>query len=136
MGDRPKAVNDSAVKSIYYEEAPNVLFVFPDELPDRTMIGYTYLTINRSMQDYFTIASTGKSAKEALTTMLNESAFITESATFTSVPIYYLDVNTKIQVVDSTRGINGEYLVSKLTIPLTYNGTMSITATNVIDNIY
>ena len=30
----------------------------------------------------------------------------------------------------------GEYLVSKLTIPLTYNGTMSITATNVIDNIY
>ncbi len=50
--------------------------------------------------------------------------------------IYYLDVNTKIQVVDSTRGINGEYLVSKLTIPLTYNGTMSITATNVIDNIY
>ena len=68
--------------------------------------------------------------------MLNESVFVTESATFTSVPIYYLDVNTKIQVVDSTRGINGEYLVSKLTIPLTYNGTMSITATNVIDNIY
>ena len=136
MGDRPKAVNDSSVKSIYYEEAPNVLFVFPDELPDRTMTGYTYLTINRSMQDYFTIASTGKSAKEALTAMLNESAFVTESATFTSVPIYYLDVNTKIQVVDSTRGINGEYLVSKLTIPLTYNGTMSITATNVIDNIY
>ena len=96
MGDRPKAVNDSTVKSIYYEEAPNVLFVFPDELPDRTMTGYTYLTINRSMQDYFTIASTGKSAKEALTAMLNESAFITESATFTSVPIYYLDVNTKI----------------------------------------
>ena len=108
----------------------------PQTLPDRTMTGYTYLTINRSMQDYFTIASTGKSAKEALTAMLNESAFITESATFTSVPIYYLDVNTKIQVVDSTRGINGEYLVSKLTIPLTYNGTMSITATNVIDNIY
>nr|DAM27128.1 MAG TPA: hypothetical protein [Caudoviricetes sp.] len=49
MGDRPKAVNDSAVKSIYYEEAPNVLFVFPDELLDRTMTGYTYLTINRSM---------------------------------------------------------------------------------------
>lgn len=136
MGDRPKAVNDSTVKSIYYEEAPNVLLVFPDELLDRTMTGYTYLTINRSMQDYFTIASTGKSAKEALTAMLNESAFITESATFTSVPIYYLDVNTKIQVVDSTRGINGEYLVSKLTIPLTYNGTMSITATNIIDNIY
>lgn len=136
MGDRPKAINDSTVKSIYYEEAPNVLFIYPDELVSRELTGYTYLTISRAMQDYFTIAATGKSAKEALTSMLNESAFITESATFTSVPIYYLDVNSKIQVVDNERGVNGEYLVSKLTIPLAYNGTMSITATNVIDNIY
>lgn len=136
LGDRAKAVNDSTVKSIYYEEAPNVLFAYIDEERDRTMTGYTYLLINRSMEELFTIASTGKSAKEALTTQLNSSAFIAESLSITSVPIYYLDVNTKIQIADNERGINGDYIVSKLTIPLAYNGTMSITATNVINGIY
>ena len=33
-------------------------------------------------------------------------------------------------------GINGEYIVSKVTIPLTYNGTTSITATKAVDRIY
>ena len=52
------------------------------------------------------------------------------------IPIYYLDVNTKIKIVDNERGISGDYLVNKLTIPLTYNGTMNITATNVVKGIY
>jgi hypothetical protein len=30
-------------------------------------------------------------------------------------------------------GINGRYKVDKITIPLTYNGTMSITATKIMD---
>lgn len=136
LGGRAKAVNDSTVKSIYYEEAPNVLFAYIDEERDRTMTGYTYLLINRSMEDLFQVAAVGKSAKEALTSLLNESAFVAESLSITSVPIYYLDVNTKIQIADNDRGINGEYLVSKLTIPLAYNGTMSITATNIINGIY
>ena len=63
-------------------------------------------------------------------------AFISENISITSVPIYYLNVNTKIEIVDNERGINGDYLVNKLTVPLTYNGTMSITATKVVNTIY
>ena len=136
LGDRAKAVNDAKVKSIYYEEAPNVLFVYIDEDYDKTMTGYTPLLINRSMEEMFKVSSMGKNAKEALTTLLNDNAFISESVSITSVPIYYLDVNTKIEIVDNERGINGDYLVSKLTVPLTYNGTMSITATKVVNTIY
>ena len=35
----------------------------------------------------------------------------------------------RIKVIDKNTNINGEYLVSKITLPLTYNGTMNITAT-------
>ena len=136
LGDRAKAINDTKVKSIYYEEAPNVLFVYTDEAYDRTMTGYTPLLINRSMEEMFKVSSMGKNAKEALTTLLNDNAFISESVSITSIPIYYLDVNTKIKIVDNERGISGDYLVNKLTIPLTYNGTMNITATKVIKGIY
>jgi hypothetical protein len=40
-----------------------------------------------------------------------------------------MEPNTVIHVYDEDVGINGDYIVSKLTVPLTYNGTMSITAT-------
>jgi hypothetical protein len=35
----------------------------------------------------------------------------------------------RIQVIDEATKLNGYYTVSKISIPLTYNGTMSITAT-------
>ena len=52
-----------------------------------------------------------------------------ESVTIQAVPIYHLEPNTRIFVRDDQSKINGEYIVSKISLPLAYNGTMSITAT-------
>ena len=49
---------------------------------------------------------------------------------------HYLQPNNRIEIYDSETGIEGEFLISKITLPLTYNGTMSITATKAIDTIY
>jgi hypothetical protein len=40
-----------------------------------------------------------------------------------------LQPNTRIYVYDKESGISGDYIVSKMTIPLTYNGTMQLTTT-------
>ena len=53
----------------------------------------------------------------------------------TTIPVYYLEPNTRVYVHDEESGINGQYIISKMTIPLTYNGTMSITATKAVDRI-
>jgi hypothetical protein len=50
--------------------------------------------------------------------LINEHTYYTESITLTTIPIYYLEPNTRIKVIDDATGINGEYLVSKITIPL------------------
>jgi hypothetical protein len=52
------------------------------------------------------------------------------------VPIYYLEPNTIIHVTDERANIDGDYNITKLTIPLTYNGTMNITATKAAENLY
>ena len=54
----------------------------------------------------------------------------------TTVPIYHLQPNTRIKVMNAESKINGDYIVSRISIPLTYNGTMSITATKVADRVY
>jgi hypothetical protein len=51
------------------------------------------------------------------------------------LPIYYLEPNTRIYVFDDKTGIEGDYIVRDITIPLTYNGTMSITATKAAESL-
>jgi hypothetical protein len=77
----------------------------------------------------FKKSSRGKSAKEAIDTLLYNHSYCIESVSITSIPIYYLDTNIRIYINDVDAGIEGEYIVSKISMPLTYNGTMNITAT-------
>jgi hypothetical protein len=54
----------------------------------------------------------------------------------TTIPVYHLQPNTKISVRDDKSQINGEYIITRLTVPLAYNGTMNISATRAADTIY
>ena len=38
-------------------------------------------------------------------------------------------------IYDNKTNIDGEYVISKIIVPLAYNGTMSITATKAVENI-
>jgi hypothetical protein len=46
-----------------------------------------------------------------------------------------LQPNTRVHLFDEKAGLNGDYIISKMTIPLAYNGTMSITATKAAENV-
>ena len=87
------------------------------------------------MNILFTVAAVGKTAKEALDTMLYNNAYCSEAATITTIPIYYLEPNKRIYIYDEHTGVEGEYILTKITVPLTYNGTMNLTATKAIDRI-
>jgi hypothetical protein len=76
----------------------------------------------------FSKSSQNKTAKASVDDLLYKHSYCIESITINSIPIYCLQPNTCIYINDTDTGISGEYLVNKMTIPLTYNGTMSITA--------
>ena len=83
----------------------------------------------------FSISAQGKSAKDRLDELIYQHGYCIESATITAIPVYYLQPNTRIHITDNETNINGDYIISKITIPLTYNGMMSITATKAAENI-
>ena len=68
--------------------------------------------------------------------MLYDYAVCKQSITLTTIPIYYLQPNTRIFITDLESGINGEYIISRLGYNLNYNGTLSITASKAVDRIY
>ena len=136
VGDRPKSINDNKVTAIYYQETPTVIFTTEAEYNAGDIkTGYTYIWLQPYMKNLFTITSKGKSAKEQIDSMLYDYSYCIESTTIVTVPIYRLEPNTRIVVRDDESGINGQYVIDKITIPLAYNGTMNITATKAVESI-
>ena len=132
IGCRQKAINDSNVKAIYFRETPDILFT-SGEIGDEA---YTYIKIPPSlMNTMFSISAQGKSAKGAMDELLYKHSYCIASTTINTIPIYYLEANSRIHIVDEKTKLNGYYNVSKLSIPLNYNGTMSITATKAAENV-
>lgn len=134
VGCRPKAINDSNVKAIYFRETPDVIFSQNIIEDKQKSSAYTYIQIPLAYENaMFSISAQGKSAKQEIDNLLYKHSYCIENATITTIPIYYLEPNTKIYIQDEKTKLNGYYAMSKLSIPLTYNGTMSITATRAAD---
>ena len=130
IGDRPKVVNDSNVKSIYYRNVPNLIFTTNLQNEFKEKSGYVFMQISKDMSlNYFNISAQGKSAKDVLDELLYQHSYCTNSINITAIPVYYLQPNTIIYVCDDQSKINGEYVVNRISLPLTYNGQMSISAT-------
>ena len=134
IGDRTKAVNDKDVKAIYYGEIPNIVFITQEkyqELKDNNLIvdGYTYILLPPAMEEYFVSTAKQKSAQDELDQLIYQHAYCNESITITTIPVYHLEPNVRIKAFDEKSGINGEYIINKIVVPLGYNGTMQIMAT-------
>lgn len=135
IGNRPKALNDSAVTAIYFKDTPAIIFASPEEFDNMTRKdGFRYF-ITSNMDTMFSISTQGKSAKDSIDELLYNHSYCTESISINSIPIYYLEPNTKISVFDNKTNINGNYIVNKISIPLGHNGTMSITATKAVERL-
>ena len=140
IGDRTKAENDTNIKSIYFRDVPTVIFVGQDtdiatEKAKRGT-GYTYIQVPSYIENLFSMSTQWKSAMDVLNEWIYSYAYCAESISFNTLPIYYLQPNTRVFIRDDNSGINGEYIITRLNIPLGYSGTMSISATKAVENLY
>lgn len=133
IGDRTKTINNDKIKAITYGEVPNVIYTSQEEYNNLKLAkllkdGYTYIILPEGMEEYFDSTRKEKSAQDELDQLIYQYAYCNESVTITSMPIYHLEPNMRISLYDDKAKINGEYIVNKIVISLTYNGTMQIMA--------
>ena len=141
--DRSKASNESNVKAIYYRDSLNIVWERTSntserykKLIDYTRSGYNIMQCGDWIYDYFKVANCGKSCKDVLDEWLQAYTQANESVSISCIPIYTLEPNNRITIHDDNVKINGEYVINSISIPLTYNGTMSINATKAVDKLY
>lgn len=160
LGDRSKVVNETKASSIIFKDIPDIILCprktynsslqydenyqyngwkcdlseLRAELQEET--GYTFVFFPPGFAKYFSISYRSLSVKDKIDELLYQHAYCVENISITALPVYYLQPNTRIYVHDETTKIDGEYLVSKISLPLTFNGTMSISAVKAPERLY
>ena len=136
IGIRTKAINDSSIKSIYFRETPTVIYKTPNDTQQLDNSSNAYKIINVGYLDnMFSVSTQGLSAKDKLDELLYQHAYCIETANITTIPIYHLEPNTRIYINDQSSGIQGDYVINTITVPLSYNESMSITAIKAVNNV-
>ena len=153
IGDRTCVVNEDKAGAIIYSMVPQFI-LYTEELekdninnfasnPQREELiqsskksGYKFIKLPTKLSSLFTISYRNISVKDKIDALLYEHSYCMDNITITSIPIYNLEPNTRIYVYDKNTNIDGEYIVNRITIPLNYNGTMSITANKAPERLY
>ena len=132
IGVRPKIVNETSVTSIYHKNAPEIQLIVSDsdEKKEYTT-SYTPMQITKDDMTLFYRSSQGNSAIARINELMYNHLCLLENENITAIPIYYLQPNTRIYIKNK-----GDYTISKLSYNLSYNGTMSITASKIYRNFY
>lgn len=141
IGRRTKVINSSEVTCIYNTEVPDVIFMTQEQWENvekrkyYDSIGQKYFRITDNYKSIFASSSTGSSAFDQIRELLYQNLSYNTQVTIQGVPKYYLEPNNIIYIEDMESNIIGNYAISQITLPLTYSGTMSITATEVLTRV-
>jgi hypothetical protein len=142
IGDRPKTINNTNIKVITYRDAPDVIYYTESEYKFYNELGvfkpgYAHVIVSdQTFYDGLTKSPRGLSAHQEIENMLYQYSFFNDTVSINTVPIYYLNPNTLISIKDELSNIIGYYIMTKINLPLAYNGTMQISATKLPERIY
>lgn len=97
--------------------------------------GQSFSNVNDSINKGIAEGTSGYTAQDTAREFLYQYTNFNESISIQCVPIYYLDVNTRITVQDDRSGIYGDYIINNISLPLSAEGTMNITAGKALERI-
>lgn len=134
IGQRQKIdqASNNGVRAIFYSDTPDVEFIIlPQESKSSLTVDFdkTVMYIQDYQQVLFKISSRGKDSSKRADELIWKHACGSENITINCLPIHTLEPNTRIKLLGE------DYIINKITLPITHNGTMQITASKVINPI-
>ena len=146
--------DDDINPKLYTYQQDKIIRIYNNDVPDYIIIdqamdnnyklsvidkcdkeGQSHSMVETEVYSKFAIGTIGYSAQEVARDFLYQYTTYNESISLQCIPVYSLDVNRRITVKDKKSGINGDYIIKSLTVPLSPNNTMSITASKALNRI-
>lgn len=138
IGRRQKVVSDSNSNTIFPVEVPNVLIFSnnKDNIEDINIAekqGYKVAIVGDDIYQNLSVGGGQNAAFDKVKELLINHTQYAENINLSTIPIYYLEPNTRVSIFNNNLGIYGDYLIKTISLPLTPNGTANITATKCIE---
>lgn len=156
IGRRMKVVNNDDIKILFTKQIPPIVFI-PDyqEVADLLEIEYTnaedavekvreycaanetnyFFQLSPQVESSFVHSSTGSSAFDEIRNLLYQYLIYNTTISISCLPRYWYEPNNMIYLENRENGIQGNYVITQYSLPLTYNGTMSITMTQALTRV-
>lgn len=156
IGRRMKVVNDDSIHILFNKEIPPIIFITDyKEVADLLEIDYKnnedaktkvleycaaneteyYFQLSSQVQASFVNSSTGVSAFDTIRDLLYQYLVYNTTITISCLPRYWYEVNNLLYLENRDNDIQGNYVITQYSLPLTYNGTMSITLTEALTRV-
>lgn len=141
IGRRSKVINDNSINCVFEPEIPDLVLLDisnPNivELRDECINqGQNFIQVDSKIFDMIAIGGKFNSAYNMVRELLYQYTSYNENITIDSIPIFYLEPNSRITVRDVRSGIYGDYMINSISIPFEVGGTMSLSATRALERI-
>ena len=131
------------INRLYNVEVPNVIMInvaMDDDSREKIIKrcekeGQPYSNVASEIYSKVAVGTKGYSAQEVARDLLYQYTNYNESITIQSVPIYYIEPNSRITVYDQKSGIYGDYIIKTISLPLDAKGTMNISAVRALTRL-
>ena len=128
-----KTLNDSNINCIYFPDVDKTLILKKnDEVPEDKLTEYTVIRVDDDIYNQIYAGGSQNSAFEQARQLICQNTSYANTISISCIPIYYLEPNTTIYVEDKESSIEGYYVINTISLPLTYNGNMTISASKAI----
>lgn len=143
VGTKIYSYQKDEIKRIYNLDIPDTIMInkafdikSQKEIINRCLEeNQNFSRVNKKIYSNLSLGAYGLSAQDTARELINQYTEFNSSISITSIPIYYLEANTRITVQDRASGIYGDYVINSIRLPLNTKGNMSISATKAIDRI-
>lgn len=143
IGLKTISVQQDKIKRLYNVDFPDVIVIDNTETQeekDRIRLrcereGQSFSNVDHDIYKNFSIGTIGYTAEEVARDNLYRYTNYNETINLNSIPIYHIEPNTRITVRDYISGVDGDYVIKSISLPLGGTGTMTISATKALDRI-
>lgn len=134
IGKRTKAVAEEDITMLYPPIRRNYCMLTPSETEDRELMDwllakeqpYLILKEDEEFKKHFTYAAYGKDAFTKIRELIYLHTNMNETVNITSMPLYFLEPNTKIIAKDEETHTTGDYVIININLPLQFDAQQTI----------
>ena len=146
IGRRSKIIEDNneGINCVFEPDIPDIVFIDTNkytqtdltDLQTRlTKYGQVWSQIDPKIFDLFDVGGILNSCFEKIKDLLYQYTHVNNTISITTLPIYNLQPNTRITVEDKVAGIEGDFIIQSISLPLDISSTMTINAYKALQKI-